>query len=201
MGTVFGILLVVGGLQAQQAGMLFLGISLIIVLLAVLARRSGVPERVAFTLAGFALIAFWLLPSSTWESLLPELDSGIDLFFISGIFLVLGGTWVVMYNADVVLGALSAAFGRLRSLTPVLKMAVAYPMEHRFRTGVTLAMFALVVFTIVVMSFITGSMSTIYSDAATLAGGYHVRVDSSAANPVAISPPSSSRWRASSQTR
>ena len=57
-------------------------------------------------------------------------------------------------------------------------------MESRFRTGVTLAMFALVVFTIVVMSFITSSLGSVFSDAETLAGGYHVRVDASFTNPV-----------------
>ena len=184
LGVVGALLLVAAGLQAQQAGTLFLGISLAIIMLAVVSRRFGVPDRVAFTLAGMALIVFWLLPASTWESWLPELDSGIDLFFISGISLVLGGTWVVIYNADVVLRLVTAAFGRIRDLTPVLKMAVTYPLESRFRTGVTLAMFALVVFTIVVMSFITSSLGSVFSDAETLAGGYQVRVDSSFTNPL-----------------
>lgn len=183
-GAVLAALLVFAGLQSQQAGTLFLGVSLVIVVLGVVARRVGVPERLAFTVAGLALVAFWLLPGSVWEDILPELDSGIDLFFISGMSLVLGGTWVVMYNADVVLGLVAATLGRVRGLTPVLKMAVAYPMEHRFRTGVTLAMFALVVFTIVVMAFITGALSAVFQDAEKLAGGFHVRADTSAANPV-----------------
>ncbi len=39
----------------------------------------------------------------------------------------------------------------IRALAPILKMAMAYPLRARFRTGVTLAMFTLVVFTIVVL--------------------------------------------------
>lgn len=183
-GAILAALLIVGGLQSLQAGTLFLGISVAIVVLALVARRLGTPDRIAFTVAGALLVAFWLTPSSLWEDALPELDSGIDLFFASGMSLVLGGTWVVMYNADVVLRLVTAALGRIQNLTPVLKMAVAYPMEHRFRTGVTLAMFALVVFTIVIMAFITGALGSLFSDEETIAGGFHVRADVSPANPI-----------------
>ena len=40
--------------------------------------------------------------------------------------------------------------------TPVLRMAIAYPLRNRFRTGVTFAMFTLVVFTLVVGAVISG---------------------------------------------
>jgi putative ABC transport system permease protein len=183
-GAILAALLLLAGLQSMQAGTLFLGVSVAIVVLALLARRLGLPERAAFTVAGLALIAFWLLPTGTWEGVLPDLDSGIDMFFISGMSLVLGGTWVVMYNADVVLWLVATTLGRIRGLTPVVKTAVAYPMEHRFRTGVTLAMFALVIFTIVIMAFITGALGGLFSNAETIAGGFHVRADVSAANPV-----------------
>ncbi len=62
LGVVGAVLLIAAGLQTQQAGTLFLGISLAIIMLAVVSRRFGVPDRVAFTLAGIALIVFWLLP-------------------------------------------------------------------------------------------------------------------------------------------
>ena len=42
-----------------------------------------------------------------------------------------------------------ASFGRIRALAPVLRMSIAYPLRSRFRTGATLAMFTLVVFTLV----------------------------------------------------
>ena len=69
---------------------------------------------------------------------------------VSGLMLVAGATWLIVYNADVLLGATMRVAGRVRALAPVLKMAMAYPLRVRFRTGVTLAMFTLVVFTIVV---------------------------------------------------
>ena len=42
----------------------------------------------------------------------------------------------------------------------MLVTAVAYPMSARFRTGLTLAMFALVIFTMIVMSILTEAFGT-----------------------------------------
>jgi putative ABC transport system permease protein len=78
-----------------------------------------------------------------------------------------------------------AVLGRFRSLPPILKTAVAYPMQNRFRTGMTLAMFSLVVFTLVCMSFIIAGIGGIYGDTVKLAGGFDVRASTSYANPVA----------------
>ena len=71
-------------------------------------------------------------------------------WIVSGLMLVAGATWLIVYNADVLLGATMRVSAAIRALAPVLKMAMAYPLRERFRTGVTLAMFTLVVFTIVV---------------------------------------------------
>src|ERR1035437_1345657 len=50
-------------------------------------------------------------------------------------------------------------FGSAGHLGPVVKMAVTYPMQFKFRTGLTLGMFSLVIFTLMVMSVLTGSTS------------------------------------------
>jgi putative ABC transport system permease protein len=47
-----------------------------------------------------------------------------------------------------------------RSLRPAAKVSAAYPLYRRFRTGSTVAMFALVLFTIVVLSIFTGVFSS-----------------------------------------
>jgi putative ABC transport system permease protein len=57
-------------------------------------------------------------------------------------------------------------------------------MQSRFRTGMTLAMFSLVVFTIVTMSFITKSVGTIYEDTRRLSGGFDVRADAGYTAPI-----------------
>ena len=145
---VIGVLASVAGLQGGQAGTMLLGFSLCIIGLALLARRLGAPDRAAFTAAGVALLVLWLLPSSVTDKLFPDMSAGIEMFFLSGIMLVIAAVWVVVFNSDLLVRVTVAVLGRFRSLPPILKTAVAYPMQNRFRTGMTLAMFSLVVFTL-----------------------------------------------------
>jgi putative ABC transport system permease protein len=169
------------GLQAEQMGLYMLGLSLIIVGTALAARVLRVPERISFTVAGTLLLGLWLLPFSFAPSGMTE---GIDLFFISGVMIVLAGVWIIIYNSDLLLGAVVALFGWLRGMPPVLRAAVSYPMHSRFRTGMTLAMFSLVVFTIVTMSFITAAFGSIFEDTDRLSGGFDVRADAGYAAPI-----------------
>jgi len=140
-----------------------------------------VPERISFTVAGILLLGLWLLPFSFAPSGMTE---GIDLFFISGVMIVLAGVWVIIYNSDLLLGAVVVLFGWLRGMPPVLRAAVSYSMQSRFRTGMTLAMFSLVVFTIVTMSFINAAFGSIFEDTDRLSGGFDVRADAGYAAPI-----------------
>jgi putative ABC transport system permease protein len=169
------------GLQAEQTGLYMLGLSLAIVGAALIARVLRVPERISFTVAGILLLGLWLLPYDFAPSGMKE---GIDLFFISGVMIVLAGVWVIIYNSDLLLGTVVALFGWLRGMPPVLRAAVSYPMQARFRTGMTLAMFSLVVFTIVTMSFITAAFGSIFEDTDRLSGGFDVRADAGYAAPI-----------------
>ncbi len=169
------------GFEVGQMGLLLLGMSLLIIGAALVARVVGLPDRGAFTFAGAGLLTLWLLPSD----FLPEgMTQGIDLFFLSGVMIVVGAVWVVIYNSDILLGAIVKAFGWIKGLPPVLKTAVSYPMQARFRTGMTLAMFSLVVFTLVTMSFINKSFATVFDDTDRLAGGYDIRADAGYAAPI-----------------
>ena len=178
---VAGALLTVQGLGTEQTGLYMLGLSLLIVGAALIARVLRLTERIAFTAAGALLLGLWLLPFS----FAPEgMTEGIDLFFISGVMIVLAGVWIVIHNSDLILGAIVAMFGWIRGMPPVLRAAVSYPMQSRFRTGMTLAMFSLVVFTIVTMSFITAAFGSIFSDTDRLSGGFDVRADAGYAVPI-----------------
>ena len=89
--------------------------------------------------------------------------------------IVVGASWTIMYNADLLLGAVTRVFGRFRPLAPVLRMSMAYPLRNRFRTGVTLAMFTLVVFTLVTGATTTTSFVNGLNDMRTYGGGFDVR--------------------------
>ncbi len=183
---IFGLLIFVMGIGAKQGAPLYLGLALIIIGLALIARWRGVRERLVFTVAGIALLAWSLLPTDVFESIFgDEMSMGIEMFFIAGVTMVLGAVWVVSYNLDIILRILVGVLGRLKSAAPVLRAAMAYPMKNRLRTGLTIAMFSLVIFTIVFMSVVIGANTAVLSDSDSFAGGYDIMANVSYINPIA----------------
>ena len=63
--------------------------------------------------------------------------------------------------------ALAVVAVRFPSTAPALKMGVAYPLSNRFRTGMTIAMFSLIVFSLSVFSALNNS----FNDLITANGG------------------------------
>ncbi len=183
LGTL-GLILLLTGIISEQAGLLYLGVSLIIIGLALAARWRGAGERLVFTVAGALLVAWCLLPVSVFEAVFGETKSGIEMFFIVGITMVLGGVWMVSYNLDLVMRLLVWAVGGVRGVAPVLRSAMAYPMKNRMRTGLTMAMFSMVIFSIVFMSVIIRANTAILSDAQSIAGGYDIYAGVSYLSPI-----------------
>jgi putative ABC transport system permease protein len=183
LGILVGVLLTVSGIQSEQAVSFMLGVSLVLVSIALIARMVGVPDRVAYTAAGLAIVAVWLLPSDVFEPI-ADFSQGYGDFLVGGLVIVVGATWVIMYNAALLLGLLHWALGRFRGLAPVLKLSMAYPLRSLFRTGVTLAMFTLVVFTLVVGTTISGSFTKANNNVETFGGGFDVRAVASPASPI-----------------
>src|SRR5437667_1085599 len=122
--------------------------------LAVLTMRA-VPARAVFTVAG-AFIVGWVL--SPWK-FFSIANADITLFIAAGLMLVLGGLLIVLFNSDSIL-ALATRLVRRRTWRPVVRTAIAYPMNKKFRTGATLASIALVMFTIATMSGIQAEVSS-----------------------------------------
>ncbi len=142
------------------------------------AMSPALRDRIVFTATGVAIMVFWALPGSLLDRLLgriaDDLGGDIDIMFVSGIAMVGAAVWTVMYNADIILRALQAATSRFRQLRPVLVTAVAYPLSSRFRTGLTLAMFALVIFTLTIMSVLTETFGTQFAETRTITGGWDI---------------------------
>ncbi|MBM3940909.1 MAG: ABC transporter permease [SAR202 cluster bacterium] len=185
LAVVLGILLTASGLSSTQAGPFMLGTSLVIIGVPLaLHHAARLNERIAYTVAGVLLVAWWLLPFDALEGILPDFQQGIEMFILSGVMLVIGAVWAIMYNLDLLLRGIKAVFRRNSRLTPVLQTSIAYPMANRFRTGMTLAMFSLVIFTLLVVGFITAAFSAAFTDVARVTGGFDVRAEASFTNPI-----------------
>jgi putative ABC transport system permease protein len=68
------------------------------------------------------------------------------MFFVTGAVLVTCGTFLVVYNADIILPAVARLGSGMGRILPAIKTAIAYPLTSRFRTGLTIAMIGLIMF-------------------------------------------------------
>ncbi len=146
--------------------MIFLGAALI--------AHKWVSIRPAITLAGLGIIA-WILNPIPLPLVRDSDFSGVEIFVLSGVFLVLGGVLIVMFNSDLLLTALQRTIGRQKSTRAVLKTAISYPMDSKFKTGMTLGMFALIIFTVTVIAMIAGMQGSLTNEILDMErGGYDV---------------------------
>jgi len=104
------------------------------------------------------------------------------LYVVQGIVLTAAAVTLVSFQQERLSRLLRWLTGR-HSLS--LRLGLAYPLARRSRTGLTIAMYALVVF---ILTFITSLAHMIDSEidtaTARVAGGYDISLASSAANPV-----------------
>ena len=89
--------------------------------------------------------------------------------------MVLGAAWALIANAELFLGPGLTLCSLLPGLQTMARLASAYPLHHRFRTGLSIVMFSLVVFAMTVMAIITNAMQNNYTDINFQTGGYDIQ--------------------------
>jgi len=88
---------------------------------------------------------------------------------------------VLLFACVGVLGLVGARFTRI---VPALKMAIAYPLASRFRTGMTIAMFSLIIFSLTLISTLNANFAAIFS-APDAQGGWDIRGNTVQDKPIA----------------
>lgn len=182
LAAVLGVAWTMAALPASEPYGLLLGPALLALGLGpALARLVGF--RAAVTVLS-ALLAVW---AASMLAAVPESgeNAGITVFVLQGIVLTSAAVTLVSAQQE--------ALGRfLRRLlpggSPALRLGLAYPLARRSRTGLTVAMYALVVF---ILTFITTLSHLIDrqvdSETRRVSGGFDVVVSSSRANPLSSS--------------
>src|SRR6266581_2543136 len=127
--------------------------------------------RPALTLASLFNLAWILMP----VGLLNEATDSVSIAFVmTGLILVGSGILIAVFNVSEILRALLRRANRGAG-RPVLRTAVSYPMEKRFRTGMTVAMFSLILFMVTLISMIQGlQASSLDTFVEQQSGGYDV---------------------------
>ncbi|MEA2527602.1 MAG: putative transport system permease protein, partial [Thermomicrobiales bacterium] len=98
-----GALLTMTGTNSDSLLAFTMGMSLLPFGVALILRFFGVPSRPVFTIVGLYLLGFWLLPEKQFAQIFGDYDGGIEMFFVSGIFMVIAATIVIMQNTDLLL--------------------------------------------------------------------------------------------------
>ncbi|HEX9340478.1 MAG TPA: FtsX-like permease family protein [Thermoplasmata archaeon] len=127
--------------------------------------------RPALTLASVFNLVWILMP----VGLLNEATDSVSIAFVmTGLILVGSGILIAVFNVSELLRALLWRANRSTG-RPVLRTAISYPMEKRFRTGMTVAMFSLILFMVTLISMIQGLQeSSLDTFVQQQSGGYDV---------------------------
>ena len=183
--------LLVRELPGGWLGMALLGMTLLLAGVVLLAQRAlegrvspRRVERAAYTAMGLGLLALWAFPWHRWlAQAAPDLFDYTPLqlpvlFLLGGPLTVTGAIMVIMVNADFLAWLFSSLFSFVPSLRPVLKTAIAYSLSSRFRTGMTMLLFAMIMATVVVMAVVISATQGMVQLDQKITGGFDIEVSS-----------------------
>jgi putative ABC transport system permease protein len=185
-----GVALFCYGLSERLVAPFSLGLSLLVVglCLALKALAEGlaparqrrrlrrIAGRLLPAVAGLTIAAYWAVPVDFFASFgLVRFRSSIEVFFLAGFMMTLGVVWALIANGELILKPL-LLLSRLRAgLHALTRLMAAYPLHYRFRMGLSVTMFSLVIFALTVMGVITAAMQHGYSDINVQTGGYDIQ--------------------------
>ena len=139
--------------------------------------REAIASRIAYTIAGVLILVMWALPQRYTKSITEDLNANVEMFIFAGFFMVASSVWIIMYNSDLIVKGLQATLGRFTVVRPIMKPAVAYAVANRFRTGLTVSMFALVIFVLMSFSILNQSFNALLQNPENVTGGFDVRAE------------------------
>jgi putative ABC transport system permease protein len=153
--AILGVLIFEASFAAKSAIEALLGPSLVIIGAGLVLSRFLL-NRYAFTLTGIALLVQWGVPSFSFNSsIIQNYSVGPETLIVGGMIMVMGAILLALFNTDVILRILRLFYRGRKRLTVIFKTALSYPGNKRFRTGATVAMFALVLLSVTVIAFLT----------------------------------------------
>jgi putative ABC transport system permease protein len=143
-----------------------------------------VPKRWAYTGASLAVLA-WGLSANTLRPKVFD-DGSTATFIVLGSLLTFSAVFLVSQNQELLTRPLRPLIARPTLSGLATRLAVAYPIARRFRTGAILIMYGLVVFTLVLITVLGNLIgATTDSEVANASGGYAIRADFNPSAPVA----------------
>jgi putative ABC transport system permease protein len=149
-----------------------IGLGMVIVGAGMIASRF-VRNRYAFSGAGLALI-IWAGSVQLHRAVVGSGHSGtIFAVFVEGIEMVVGAVLLFVFNSDLIVAGLARLAGRQGTAVAVTRVGLSYPKRRPMRSAVNFAIFALIIFTVVIIASDGASVSASLSNSvAAESGGY-----------------------------
>lgn len=157
-----GVVMTFAGLDQNSQFLFFGGVSVLFLFAAETLRFFGIAERPSFTITSALLLLLWYLPTSFYEKTVGELNGDIEMFFLSGMVMVTAAVFIVVYNADIILPAIASVSSRFGRILPAIRTGIAYPLSARFRTGMTMIMIGLIMFSLVMMATMNTNFARVF---------------------------------------
>ena len=145
------VLFMIIGFGLEVAWGVLLGASLLMIGIGLLIRYF-LSERLTYNIVAVLILALWIAPTPAF---MENYHADLEMFILSGVFMVTSGVLLLVWNSDLLIWVIERAFCMINFSPASVKTAISYPMKKKFRTGVTIFMFALIIFTITGMSMIT----------------------------------------------
>jgi putative ABC transport system permease protein len=142
-------------------------------------------QRIVYSIIGVGLLATWALPWGSWltpRAMLSGSDTAIgDIWFLlkfvlGAPLLIMGAILLIMFNAAPLAWVVSRLFSGLGFLTPVLRTAIAYPLSSRFRTGMAMILFAMIITTVTLMTVVIQATQTLVTPDSERYAGFEIGV-------------------------
>lgn len=180
IAVVVGTLMTISGLANSEAPPLLIG-PLFIALGAMPLLSRFAPRRAVVSIASGALLVWAIAAFDVAREAFQNPD--ISLFVVDGIILVVAAITLISQNQDVV-GSLIRRLGGGRAMSA--RLGLAYPLSRRGRTGLILAMYAVVAFSLTgITLFAQVFENQIESFTRDVSGGFDVKVRSLPSAPIA----------------
>ena len=179
VGVVLGMLMLQSGVAASSAAPTSLGPAVALFSLILLLRRR-LPDRIATSVPAIVVVIYEM----TCFGIFPDAyrSPGIPMFVIQGVTTSAAAVILAAANADLIAGTAERVAGSALAA----RLGVAYPLARRFRTGLLLGMYTLIIFTLTFMSTLSHAfVQQTPRVADQMRGGFDLFADSSYSNPPA----------------
>lgn len=146
----------IAGTALENLGVSMTGLSLCTLSLGLLLRRY-LGDRLAWNLAALTTLVVWV--SDVVGVRIFPYQAEIEMLVVAGLFLLVSLLLLLMFNSDQMIRLFTAIIRTRSSYRAVVRTAISYPLKAKFRTGLSIFIFGLVIFTVTILSVISGVMN------------------------------------------